>query len=248
MTSWECGNRPRRHCERQRSNPCRGKKEWIASSAFGELRRDRSLLILMLLKHSQAPWFETALARLLTMRIELQPELPDLILRSGVFAASRRMKPQKSNRRHNPTFPRRVAPELCIVFRPSEGVGNAGCPMHPQPRVQSEKAHERNHHEFTRIHPAFPHAMVLTVSFEFSPVIGLSCHRRPMDIATSAPGWADIASAGLDAGVEASGPHDFAVRESIPRPRASRSLTGDPPCNPIARKMLPRPPHPASRP
>src|SRR4051794_5178535 len=47
--------------------------------------------------------------------------------------------------------------------------------------------------------PAFPHAMVLTVSFVISPVIGLVCHRRS-------------ACAKLDAGVEASGPHDFAVR------------------------------------
>src|SRR3954447_5656530 len=49
--------------------------------------------------------------------------------------------------------------------------------------------------------PAFPHAMVLTVSFVISPVIGLCCHRR----------FARL-SAELDASVEASGPHDFAVR------------------------------------
>jgi hypothetical protein len=30
-------------------------------------------------------------------------------------------------------------------------------------------------------HPAFPHAMVLTVSFVLSPVIGLSCHRHWRD-------------------------------------------------------------------
>src|SRR3954463_13784905 len=47
--------------------------------------------------------------------------------------------------------------------------------------------------------PAFPHAMVLTVSFVISPVIGLVCHRR-------------FACTKLDASVEASGPHDFAVR------------------------------------
>jgi hypothetical protein len=29
-----------------------------------------------------------------------------------------------------------------------------------------------------RNHPTFPHAMVLTVSFVLSPVIGLVCHRR----------------------------------------------------------------------
>jgi hypothetical protein len=40
--------------------------------------------------------------------------------------------------------------------------------------------------------------MVLTVSFVLSPAIGLSCHRHPQRE--------------LDAGVEASGPHDFSVR------------------------------------
>ena len=43
----------------------------------------------------------------------------------------------------------------------------------------------------------------LTVSFALSPVIGLSCHRH----------LAEMDSAKLDAGVEASGPHDFTVRE-----------------------------------
>src|ERR1700724_1629561 len=33
-------------------------------------------------------------------------------------------------------FPRRAAPELCIYLPPPiEGVGNAGCPLHPRPRV-----------------------------------------------------------------------------------------------------------------
>src|SRR3954447_2386026 len=53
--------------------------------------------------------------------------------------------------------------------------------------------------------PAFPHAMVLTVSFVISSVIGLVCHRRLAFTAT------------LDASVEASGPHDFAVRLSAVR-------------------------------
>src|ERR1700737_3157318 len=42
--------------------------------------------------------------------------------------------------------------------------------------------------------------MVLTVSFVLSPVIGLVCHRHLARLL-----------ARLDAGVEASGPHDFAV-------------------------------------
>jgi hypothetical protein len=31
---------------------------------------------------------------------------------------------------------RRDAPELCTKKSAQEGVGNAGCPVHPQPRVQ----------------------------------------------------------------------------------------------------------------
>jgi hypothetical protein len=45
--------------------------------------------------------------------------------------------------------------------------------------------------------------MVLTVSFALSPAIGLSCHRHQRKTFRK-----------LDASVEASGPHDFAVRVS----------------------------------
>ena len=78
--------------------------------------------------------------------------------------------------------------------------------------------------------------MVLTVSFVLSPVIGLSCHRRLANGGKSAPGRADLASARLDAGVEASGPHDFIVRDSVGRPRAVWSLTGmKPALHPVTR-------------
>jgi hypothetical protein len=43
--------------------------------------------------------------------------------------------------------------------------------------------------------------MVLTVSFVLSPAIGLCCHRHFARLLAK-----------LDAGVEASGPHDFSVR------------------------------------
>src|SRR3954447_2166214 len=49
--------------------------------------------------------------------------------------------------------------------------------------------------------PGIPRAMVLTVSFVLSPVIGLSCHRHRQ-----------VTTCQLDASVEASGPHDFTVR------------------------------------
>ncbi len=38
--------------------------------------------------------------------------------------------------RYDSAFPQREAPELCIVLPPKKGAGNAGCPMHPQPRAQ----------------------------------------------------------------------------------------------------------------
>jgi hypothetical protein len=50
--------------------------------------------------------------------------------------------------------------------------------------------------------------MVLTVSFVLSPVIGLYCHCHPCDAQHHHE---------LDASVEASGPHDFAVRASVIR-------------------------------
>jgi hypothetical protein len=36
---------------------------------------------------------------------------------------------------YGPAFSRRDAPELCVNDPPKEGVGNAGCRPHPQPRV-----------------------------------------------------------------------------------------------------------------
>jgi len=65
------------------------------------------------------------------------------------------------------------------------------------------RKHTGRDREYSRKHPASPHAMVLTVSFVLSPAIGLSCHRRLR-----------IATRKLDAGVEASGPHDFTVRKA----------------------------------
>jgi hypothetical protein len=53
--------------------------------------------------------------------------------------------------------------------------------------------------------------MVLTVSFVLSSAIGLFCHRRPRSLLRE-----------LDASVEASGPHDFAVRFSAIRQRRIR--------------------------
>jgi hypothetical protein len=111
---------------------------------------------------------------------------------------------------------------LAIFFRPEkEGVGNAGCPPHPQPRVRNEKAHELKSLQVHRDHPAFPHANGFTVSFGLSPVTGLSCHRRLQIIIRK-----------LDISVGISGPHDFAVRRitrsSVAPPASIASRTQRP--------------------
>jgi hypothetical protein len=110
-----------------------------------------------------------------------------------------------------------------------EGAGNAGCPMHPQPRVQMlSEAHERSHHGHTGFKPGIPRAMVLRLT---------SCSpRRSGSFVTVVSGYGFVrarsgrlASVKLDAGVEASEPHDFTVRFSAVRLRAVRSLTGSTP-------------------
>src|ERR1700692_162922 len=86
--------------------------------------------------------------------------------------------------------------------------------------------------------------MVLTAYFALSPVTGLFCHRRlRIWFCPSPVGPTQLRK--LDASIGASGPHDFAVRNNISRPRAvDRSQAHHPPCDPVARKTLPRPPHP----
>src|SRR5882724_6816804 len=100
-----------------------------------------------------------------------------------------------------------------------------------------------------RNHPTFPHAMVLTVSFELSPVIELVCHRRPRTNVVPKPGRADITSANL---TPASGRQDHTTSPyaatSLVRSLLIAHKSFNSPCNPFARKTLPRPPHPSPRP
>ena len=111
--------------------------------------------------------------------------------------------------RHTSTFSRRDAPELCRKLLPpkTEGVGNAGCPMHPQPPVQQKS---------TGVEATGP---------PDSPGIparnGFNGFLRalPGDRAWLSPSPGAVYCAELDASVGASGPHDFAVRLSAVRQR-----------------------------
>jgi hypothetical protein len=95
-----------------------------------------------------------------------------------------------------------------------------------------------------RNHPAFPHAMVLTAYVELSPVTGLFCHRR-LRICFVQARLGRRNSADL---TPASGCQDHTIlpyaATSLVRSLGDRSREHkNPPCDPIARKTLPRP-HP----
>jgi hypothetical protein len=108
---------------------------------------------------------------------------------------------------HTAAFPRHTAPESCQQRPPQkpEGVGNAGCQAHPQPRVLSSGwMHTSIHSEVAKT-SGIP-TQWFTAYSALSPAIGLFCHRRP---------WSNLHE--LDASVEASGPHGFAVRVSAVR-------------------------------
>jgi|SRR5579883_565376 len=85
---------------------------------------------------------------------------------------------------------------------------------HPWPRVRKQKVHEHYSPQVAPISPAFPARLVLTGSFVLSPGIGLSCPRRPR-----------IITRRLGASVEASGPHDFTVRNIVVRLSTSVAST-----------------------
>ena len=105
-------------------------------------------------------------------------------------------------------------------FAPKEGVGNAGCPLHPRSRVHFVLV------ERTRVTTSTPESPGVPARNGFN---GL-CRALPGDRALLPPSprgcrfvtarLGQQNSAKLDASVGASGPHDFAVRSNISRQRA----------------------------
>jgi hypothetical protein len=118
-------------------------------------------------------------------------------------------------------FPRRDAPEACIIVSPSEIRGRREDRVRAAPAVSCARLHKGIRTQAYRfsggIRPSLRNGF--TAYFVLSPVNGLSCHRRHADRSTQ-----------LDASIGASGPHDFAVRVSHAR-----------------QSQLPRPPHPTAR-
>src|SRR5882672_8227410 len=102
---------------------------------------------------------------------------------------------------------------------PFEGVGNAGCPLHPRPRVHFVLV------ERTRETTSTPESPGIPARNGFNGFL----RALPGDRAVLPPSSTDrfcLSPVGptrlrkLDASVGASGPHDFAVRNNISRPLA----------------------------
>src|ERR1700738_923795 len=112
-----------------------------------------------------------------------------------------------------------MRPRFAFISRPIEGVGNAGCPLHPQPRVHFVLV------ERTRVTTSTPESPGIPARNGFNGLL----RALPGDRAFLPPSSADVFCLSpvwptqlreLDTSVGASGPHDFAVRGCISRPLA----------------------------
>jgi hypothetical protein len=70
-------------------------------------------------------------------------------------------------------------PSRCIYLPPKEGVGNAGCPLHPRPSVHLVMVERTRVTTSTPESPGIPARNGFTTYFVLSPVTGLFCHRHP---------------------------------------------------------------------
>jgi hypothetical protein len=114
----------------------------------------------------------------------------------------------------------RSARAVDLSLAPNEGVGNAGCPLHPRPRAIGVIERTRVTTS-TPESPGIPARNGFTTYFALSPVTGLFCHRRCARSVCRARLGRHDTHAQLDASIGASGPHDFAVRNTIARPCAA---------------------------
>jgi hypothetical protein len=148
---------------------------------------------------SRASWFDTALTRLLTMRVGRCAAREDLILRSAIRARLEGCATQRM-----PTRLLVPAARCVRVFHQStlfetEGAGKTGCRSHPWSACNKKHAAEP---QVRAEQPAFP-AQWFYGLYVISPVTRLCCHRHQRDAKHHRQ---------LNASLGASGPHDFAVR------------------------------------
>ena len=122
--------------------------------------------------------------------------------------------------RYTSAFPRRDASGLCLLVSPR---GRGECRAHDAPAARQGRKTSlagNSHHRSTGSSRHSRTRVVLTSSFVLSPVIGLVCHRHRWNCFHR-----------LDAGVEASGPHDFIVRKNMLSSEAPLASTASRPAS-----------------
>src|SRR4030081_3320485 len=113
-----------------------------------------------------------------------------------------------------------MRPRFCVYLSPIGGVGDAGCPLHPRPRVHLVVV------ERTRVTTSTPESPDVPARNGFNGFLRALPGDRaclppsPADMFLSKPGRADLNSANLTPAIGASEPHDFAVRSNVSRPHA----------------------------
>ncbi len=146
--------------------------------------------------------------------------------------------------KHTLAISRRETPEVLHKHysQGKEGAGNAGCALHPRSRVQELCLEKHTSIQVQRKHSGIPRAMALRL---------MSCSpRRRIRLVTVAAGLMALPirldrishrQLGTSKGCRN---HTILPYASAPSSACPRSLTGNPPCDSVARLTLPRPPHP----
>jgi hypothetical protein len=142
-----------------------------------------------------------------------------------------------------------LRPSYAGNFRPlrAEGAGNAGCPMHPQPGVRwgSEVCTP----VFTAEAPetsGIPHAMVGTGSFALSPVTSSFLPPSPHGLnGFTCPVGPPKPPRGLASATDARTTRLRRTQQCRSSCAFADRSRENPPCDPVSRATLPRPPHPA---
>jgi hypothetical protein len=111
----------------------------------------------------------------------------------------------------------------CPPDRREQGMPDARCTRGLVCKSAKESAHERTGQRRTS---DIPCAMALRLISRSPRGIGLSCPRRLRKTGSSAPGRADSPSVDLTPTIEASGPHDFAVRFGTARRHVLKTAHG----------------------
>src|ERR1700681_3259896 len=141
-----------------------------------------------------------------------------------------------------------MRPSCAFIFRPREGVGNAGCPLHPRPRVHFVLVERTRVTTSTPESPGIPARNGFNGFLRALPGDRAFCHRRLRTNVLSAPGRADPTSATL---TPASGRQDHTTSPYAAAPFVSSpfdcSQIFRPALHHVARLTLPRPPHPTPR-